>query len=44
MSYELLRSIRLFSIAPYVPLGSYLIVFSKRGAHHIGYGARATPY
>ena len=31
MSYELLRSIHLFSIAPCVPLGFYLIVFSKKG-------------
>jgi uncharacterized membrane protein len=32
MSYELLRSIHLFSIAPCVPLGFYLIVFSKKGS------------
>ena len=37
MNYELLRSIHLFSIAPCVPLGFYLVVFSKTGASHIGY-------
>ena len=33
MNYELLRSIHLFSIAPCVPLGFYLIVVSKKGSN-----------
>jgi uncharacterized membrane protein len=33
MNYELLRSIHLFSIAPCVPLGFYLIVVSKKGGN-----------
>ena len=33
MNYELLRSIHLFSIAPCVPLGFYLICVSKKGSN-----------
>ncbi|MDA1148830.1 MAG: DUF2306 domain-containing protein [Bacteroidetes bacterium] len=31
MSYDLIRDIHLYTIAPCVPLGFYLIVFSKKG-------------